>query len=84
MSFRLWVLIAAEMMSLTGGSSFIGADEGSLEVVFFTFGAVFSPDLGLMVLRRRGFRTFLDLEHWRVETFCGLPMQLASCEVPGS
>ena len=59
MSLRRWVLIAAEMMSLTGGSSFFGADEGSLEVVFFTFGTVFSPVLGLMDLRRKGFRTSL-------------------------
>ena len=59
MSFTRWVLSAAGMMSLTGGSSFFGVDEGPLEVVFFTCGAVFSPDLGSTVLRRRGFRTSL-------------------------
>ena len=47
------------MESLTGGSSFPGVEDGSLEVVFFTFGAAFSPVLGLTVLRRRGFRTSL-------------------------
>ena len=48
------------MESLTSGSSFFGVADVSLEVVFFTFGAAFSPVFeSLTVMRRRGFKASL-------------------------